>query len=99
MRLTHSSTIASSASGVGSGALTCSLLRAVGPYGRVSSYERREEFAARDCDLLAISCDTVELHDVGGLRFNVWTSAVLFVVALAWFVLSARRWWPVSAMR
>lgn len=31
--------------GVGSGALTCSLLRAVGPYGRVTSYERREEFA------------------------------------------------------
>jgi len=31
--------------GVGSGALTCSLLRAVGPYGRVSSYERRSEFA------------------------------------------------------
>jgi tRNA (adenine57-N1/adenine58-N1)-methyltransferase len=31
--------------GVGSGALTCSLLRAVGPNGRVSSYERREEFA------------------------------------------------------
>src|SRR5215212_12076896 len=31
--------------GVGSGALTCSLLRAVGPYGTVSSYERREEFA------------------------------------------------------
>ncbi len=31
--------------GVGSGALTCSLLRAVGPWGRVSSYERREEFA------------------------------------------------------
>src|SRR4029078_12124189 len=33
------------AAGVGSGALTCSLLRAVGPTGRVSSYERREEFA------------------------------------------------------
>ena len=32
--------------GVGSGALTCSLLRAVGPTGHVSSYERREEFAA-----------------------------------------------------
>ncbi|MFZ2503354.1 MAG: tRNA (adenine-N1)-methyltransferase [Nocardioides sp.] len=32
--------------GVGSGALTCSLLRAVGPTGRVSSYERREEFAS-----------------------------------------------------
>ena len=31
--------------GAGSGALTCSLLRAVGPHGRVSSYERREEFA------------------------------------------------------
>ncbi|MFE6509951.1 tRNA (adenine-N1)-methyltransferase [Nocardioides sp. NPDC057767] len=31
--------------GVGSGALTCSLLRAVGPYGKVTSFERREEFA------------------------------------------------------
>ena len=31
--------------GVGSGALTCSLLRAVGPFGRVTSFERREEFA------------------------------------------------------
>jgi tRNA (adenine57-N1/adenine58-N1)-methyltransferase len=31
--------------GVGSGALTCSLLRAVGTHGRVVSYERREEFA------------------------------------------------------
>ncbi|GAB3246098.1 tRNA (adenine-N1)-methyltransferase [Alteromonas gracilis] len=31
--------------GAGSGALTCSLLRAVGPHGRVSSFERREEFA------------------------------------------------------
>ncbi|WP_309650663.1 tRNA (adenine-N1)-methyltransferase [Nocardioides sp.] len=31
--------------GVGSGALTCSLLRAVGPFGHVTSYERREEFA------------------------------------------------------
>ena len=31
--------------GVGSGALTCSLLRAVGPYGHVLSFERREEFA------------------------------------------------------
>src|SRR4051812_10388601 len=31
--------------GVGSGALTCSLLRAVGPRGLVSSYERRQEFA------------------------------------------------------
>ncbi len=31
--------------GVGSGALTCSLLRAVGPHGRVLSFERRAEFA------------------------------------------------------
>jgi tRNA (adenine57-N1/adenine58-N1)-methyltransferase catalytic subunit len=36
--------------GAGSGALSCSLLRAVGDHGLVSSYERREEFAeiARD---------------------------------------------------
>jgi len=32
--------------GVGSGALTCSLLRAVGDAGSVSSYERRDDFAA-----------------------------------------------------
>jgi len=32
--------------GVGSGALTMSLLRAVGDTGRLSSYERREDFAA-----------------------------------------------------
>lgn len=31
--------------GAGSGSLTCSLLRAVGPHGSVVSYERREEFA------------------------------------------------------
>ena len=31
--------------GAGSGALTCSLLRAVGDHGLVSSYERREDFA------------------------------------------------------
>lgn len=35
--------------------------------------------------------DNVELADVGGLRFNVWTSIVLFLLALAWFVISARR--------
>jgi tRNA (adenine57-N1/adenine58-N1)-methyltransferase len=32
--------------GAGSGALTCSLLRAVGPNGTVTSYEMREDFAA-----------------------------------------------------
>jgi tRNA (adenine57-N1/adenine58-N1)-methyltransferase len=31
--------------GAGSGALSCSLLRAVGPTGKLSSYERRPEFA------------------------------------------------------
>lgn len=31
--------------GAGSGGLTCGLLRAVGPEGRVISYERREDFA------------------------------------------------------
>ena len=31
--------------GAGSGALTCSLLRAIGPSGRLISYERREDFA------------------------------------------------------
>lgn len=31
--------------GVGSGALTCWLLRAIGPTGLLSSYERREDFA------------------------------------------------------
>ena len=35
--------------------------------------------------------DQVELIDVGGLRFNVWTSIVLFVAAAVYFVVSARR--------
>jgi prolipoprotein diacylglyceryl transferase len=35
--------------------------------------------------------DDVELKDVAGLRFNVWTSIVLFVAALVWFVISAKR--------
>jgi tRNA (adenine57-N1/adenine58-N1)-methyltransferase len=34
-------------SGVGSGALTTTLLRAVGPTGRVTGYELRDDFAAR----------------------------------------------------
>jgi prolipoprotein diacylglyceryl transferase len=36
--------------------------------------------------------DTVELNDVGGLRFNVWTSIVMFLVALGWFLYSRTRW-------
>jgi prolipoprotein diacylglyceryltransferase len=35
--------------------------------------------------------DTVELHDVFGLRFNVWTSVVVFLAALAFFLWSMRR--------
>lgn len=35
--------------------------------------------------------DSVELDDVFGLRFNVWTSIVLFVLAAIFFVISARR--------
>ena len=40
--------------GVGSGALTCSLLRAVGDQGYVSSYERRQDFA----DVSAVNVET-----------------------------------------
>jgi prolipoprotein diacylglyceryl transferase len=36
--------------------------------------------------------DDVELKDVGGLRFNVWTSIVLFVAAAVYFVISAKLW-------
>ena len=38
--------------------------------------------------------DPVELQDVGGLRFNVWTSIVLFVLSAAYFVLASRRHRP-----
>lgn len=35
--------------------------------------------------------DDVQLSDVGGLRFNVWTSIVLFALAAAYFVWAGRR--------
>ncbi len=35
--------------------------------------------------------DTVQLDDVLGLRWNVWTSIVLFLLAAVWFVWSWRR--------
>ena len=38
-----------------------------------------------------IRIDDVQLDDVLGLRFNVWTSIVLFVVAAAYFVWSLRK--------
>lgn len=35
--------------------------------------------------------DDVQMNDVLGLRLNVWTSIVLFALAAAWFVYSARK--------
>jgi hypothetical protein len=35
--------------------------------------------------------DTVEANDVFGLRLNVWTSIVLFVLSAAYFVVVGRR--------
>jgi len=39
----------------------------------------------------AMRIDTVQLGDVFGLRFNVWTSVVLFALAAAYLVWSLRR--------
>jgi tRNA (adenine57-N1/adenine58-N1)-methyltransferase len=55
--------------GIGSGALTLALLRAVGPTGRVVSYETREEFARRarrniEARLGPVVPLTVHLRDV-----------------------------------
>jgi phosphatidylglycerol---prolipoprotein diacylglyceryl transferase len=38
----------------------------------------------------SLRVDAVQLDDVFGLRFNEWTSIVLFLAAFAWFVWSAR---------
>ena len=35
--------------------------------------------------------DDVQMNDVFGLRLNVWTSIVLFVAAVAYFIISSRR--------
>jgi prolipoprotein diacylglyceryl transferase len=35
--------------------------------------------------------DPVQLSDVGGLRFNVWTSVVLFAIAAGYFAWASRR--------
>jgi prolipoprotein diacylglyceryltransferase len=35
--------------------------------------------------------DTVQMNNVLGLRLNVWTSIVLFVLAAAYFVWAGRR--------
>lgn len=53
--------------GVGSGALTLSLLRAVGPNGSVHSVERREEFAANA---------TSNIENYFGTRPSNWSLAI-----------------------
>lgn len=53
--------------GVGSGALTLSLLRAVGPNGSVHSVERREEFAANA---------TSNIENYFGTRPSNWSIAI-----------------------
>ena len=58
--------------GAGSGALTCSLLRAVGPWGRVTSFELREEFAdvaRRNVDQF-FSAPEGETHPAWDLRLG-----------------------------
>ncbi len=59
-------------------------------YGRVAAlYVMTYTLGRGWIEMLRI--DNVELKDVGGLRFNVWTSIVLFLAALAYFVISSRR--------
>jgi tRNA (adenine57-N1/adenine58-N1)-methyltransferase catalytic subunit len=50
--------------GIGSGALTIALLRAVGPDGRVISYELREEFAEKARSNVEAFLGPVKNHDV-----------------------------------
>lgn len=59
-------------------------------YGRVMALYVMVYTAGRGwIEMLRI--DTVELDDVLGLRFNVWTSIVLFLAAAAFFAWSRRR--------
>ena len=59
-------------------------------YGRVAAlYVMAYTLGRGWIEMLRI--DNVELKDVGGLRFNVWTSIVLFLAALVYFVVSTRR--------
>ena len=59
-------------------------------YGRVAAlYVMAYTLGRGWIEMLRI--DNVELQDVGGLRFNVWTSIVLFVAAAIYFVISSRR--------
>ena len=59
-------------------------------YGRVAAlYVMAYTLGRGWIEMLRI--DNVELQNVGGLRFNVWTSIVLFVAAAVYFVVSSRR--------
>jgi prolipoprotein diacylglyceryl transferase len=59
-------------------------------YGRVAAlYVMAYTLGRGWIEMLRI--DNVELQNVGGLRFNVWTSIVLFAAAAIYFVLSSRR--------
>jgi prolipoprotein diacylglyceryl transferase len=59
-------------------------------YGRVAAlYVMAYTLGRGWIEMLRI--DNVELQNVGGLRFNVWTSIVLFVAAAIYFVVSLRR--------
>lgn len=42
--------------------------------------------------------DPVELRDVGGVRFNVWTSLIVFLAAAAYFAWSSRRHPPAELL-
>ncbi len=58
-------------------------------YGRVFAlYVMGYSFGRALVESLRI--DPVELHDVGGLRFNEWVSMVLFGVGLVYFVWASR---------
>ncbi|MFT4262743.1 MAG: prolipoprotein diacylglyceryl transferase [Nocardioides sp.] len=59
-------------------------------YGRVMALYVMLYCAGRGW-IESLRIDDVELNDVLGLRFNVWTSIVLFAAAAAYFVWSLRR--------
>ena len=81
--------------GVGSGSLTCSLLKAVGPDGEVVSYERRQEFAdvakknvARWFGNIALPW-SVELADFSSAQTEELFDAVVLDMVAPWECLPA----------
>ena len=59
-------------------------------YGRVMAVYVMAYTAGRGW-IEYLRIDDVQLENVYGLRFNVWTSIVLFIAAAIYFVISARR--------